>query len=303
MTVCFWSAAEHHALAIRPIYNKMRNIGRNVVPLFNQPAKKLLPYNKIVSSTAPDIPPSKRKNTIYHFHSLHPIHANPVEDDYKYMPLFKGVMFSGSWWINKWKKLPKHWAVVGWPKNDLLKKTRSHLGKPYYSPTRKTVLYGSTMHNLDQLKTLKLLIKLSTKMDFTLMVKSSGGRARWYPDLCKAMQKEIRTHNISWHKPQSDIVNLFPYADVLVSESSGSLWEFLATGRPSIQVDINAHRWNRLFPGGVLIAKLNKLEQTLKSALNNPDSHDFSKWRTQLMGEIDGKATDRAIAFIEKVFK
>ncbi|GAG87386.1 unnamed protein product, partial [marine sediment metagenome] len=54
----------------RPIYNKMFKMGKDVVSLFNQPVNKLLSQTKIVSGTAPDIPPSKRKNTIYHFHSI-----------------------------------------------------------------------------------------------------------------------------------------------------------------------------------------------------------------------------------------
>lgn len=297
MTIAFYSVAEHHALAIRPIYLKMKQMRKDVTSLLNMNPKTTLKYSSIVSSTAPDIPQTKRKNTLYHFHSLHPMHANPTEQDYKYMQLFKGVMFPGEWWVNKWKGLANS-RVVGWPKSDLLYETKIDDERK-----GKTVLYASGMHDFDQLKTLKLLIKLGKKLDFQLMVKPHGGRELWYPELCKAMRRQTSDLPfVRWCKPSVDIAQLFHYADVLISESSGSLWEFLATGKPSIQADINAHRWSRLFPGGVLKPKLNRLEHALKSCLDNPKAYDFSDWRRRVMGEVDGKATDRAIKFIEEVF-
>lgn len=294
MTIAFYSVAEHHAFSIRPIYQKMKKMGKDVVSLFNKHPKNTLKYSRIVSSSAFDIPASKRKNTIYHFHSLSPYHTNPAEDDYKYIPLFKGVMFPGEWWVSKWKKLPEHWAVVGWPKNDLLREEGRHSGR--------TILYASSMHDFQRMKTLRLLIKLSKMFNFFLTIKLHSGTALWYPKQCKALRKEIKgLANVYESDVSGDVVRLFPYVDVLVSESSGALWEFLATGKPSIQME-HAKRWNRLFPGGVVRANFNNLGRIVEVCLDNPETYDFSKWRLKVMGKIDGRAMDRAIKFIEEVF-
>lgn len=283
--IAFWSVAEHHALAIRPIYNKMKALGKNVVDLFNQPPGTLLSYPHIVSGTAVDVPPSKRTDTIYHFHSLSPYHADPSEDDYKYLPLFKGLMFPGEWWVDKWQEKPEHWAIVGWPKSDLLKLPTDH---------ERTVLYASSMHDFERMKTLRLLIELSGKIGFKLIVKPHYGTEMWYPEQLAAMSELIPIE-----KSTGDIFEYFHLADVLVSEASGSLWEFMATGRPSIQMS-QAERWNRIYPGGVYKASFDTLEKVLEEAFKAPTS--TSDWCKKVMGDIDGKATDRAIAFIEEVF-
>ncbi len=285
--IIFYAVAEHHALAIRPIYLKMREMGKDVVPLFNQPPKKLLPYSRIVSSTAPDVPPEKRKDTIYHFHSLAPYHVNPAETDYKYIPLFKGVIFPGKWWVDKWKKLPELWAVAGWPKNDSLKPSTQH---------EKTVLYASSMLDFSRMRTLQLLLKLSNEMVFKLMVKPHHGTAMWYPKQLKAMGKltEVVDSTI-------DVADLFHEADILISESSGALWEFMATGKPSIQM-VQAEKWGRRFPGGVCKADFNSLGKVIERCFDNPDLCGASEWSRKVMGEVDGKATLRAIRFIEEVF-
>lgn len=291
MTVAFYAVAEHHSLAIRPIYHKMKEMGKDVVSLLNQPAKKLLPYDKIVSSTAPDIPASKRKNTIFHFHSLAPYHANPAEDDYKYIPLWKGVMFPGSWWVNKWKKKPEHWAVVGWPKTDYLKPSTQH---------EKTVLYASSMHNFSRMRTLQLLLNLSSEMRFKLIVKPHHGTFMWYPKQLKAM-----TELTEIVKSTVDIADLFHEADILVSESSGALWEFMATGKPSIQM-VQAEKWGRRYPGGVCKTDFNSLGKVIERCFDSPrivgDVCGASEWCERVMGKIDGKASLRAIRFIEEVF-
>lgn len=296
--IAFWSVLEHHALAIRPIYNKMKAQGKNVVDLFNHPARELLPYECIVSGTAPNIPRSKRRSTIYHFHSVHPVHANPIERDHKYLPLLKGVMFPGEWWVSHWKRLPPYWRVIGWPKSDLLQSGPPQKPKGFSG----TVLYATGMHNFDRLKTLHLLIKLSKELGFRLLVKPHGGRTKWYPELLKTVYEITETSSIQCFDALDDISNLFQYADILVGESSGSLWEFLATGRPSIHVDINARAWHRVFPGGVVKGTLETLPEILEFCLTHPHHYDFSEWREKVIGKVDGKATDRAIAFIEEVF-
>lgn len=277
MTIAFWSVLEHHALALRPVYDKMKAQGKDVVDLFNHPVRELLPYLCIVSGTAPDIPPAKRLDTIYHFHSLSPYHINPAEDDYKLIPLFKGVMFPGRWWVDKWSEKPKHWAIVGWPKNDLL---------------RPTVLYASSMFDMQRMETLRLLVALSETVGFTLLVKPHCGTAKWFPAQLRAMARLIHLEENT-----RDISEYFSSADVLVSESSGALWEFMATGKPSIQMQ-QGERWGRVFPGGVQVASFETLEKVLKEAL----SVTVSDWCEKVMGRLDGKATDRAIEFIERVF-
>lgn len=288
--IAFWSVLEHHAISIRPIYNKMRAQGKEVVGLFNRPVGELFPYSCIVSGTAPDIPVSKRCDTIYHFHSLSPLHIKPSEGDYKYIPLFKGVMFPGMWWVDKWPKKPEHWAVVGWPKNDLL--------QPMTKRHEPTVLFAASMFNFERMKTLATLIELSKKIGFRLIVKPHHGIEAWYPKQLEAMARLVQMEDST-----ADISAYFHLADVLVSESSGALWEFMATGRPSIFME-HSKKWGRSYPGGVLEASFETLEETLGVALRSPGklSEERTLWRERVMGKLDGKATDRAIEFIEGVF-
>lgn len=290
MTIAFWSILEHHALALRPIYDKMKAQGKDVVALFNHPKEELLPYPRIVTGSPSNFPRSKRLSAIYHFHSLSPIHIKPREGDYKWLPLFKGVMFPSEWWAAKWPKKPKHWAAVGWPKNDLLE-PRTASGP--------TVLYASSMFNLQRMKTLRLLIGLSEKMNFKLIVKPHHGIKAWFPKQLVAMAELVHLEEST-----ADIAAYFHLADVLVSESSGVLWEFMATDRPSIQMKHGEDRGHRTYPGGILRATFEALEATLRTAFENPGiaSSEIALWREKVMGKLDGKSTDRAIAFIEKVF-
>ena len=289
-TIAFWSILEHHALALRPIYDKMKVQGKDVVALFNHPKKELLPYSCIVTGTASNIPQAKRLNTIYHFHSLAPHHASPREADYKWVPFFKGVMFPGEWWVDKWPKKPEHWAVVGWSKNDLLQPR---------TDSEPTVLYASSMFNRQRMKTLRSLISLSRKMSFKLIVKPHYGIKAWFPQQLKDMAALVHLEESA-----ADIAAYFHLADALVSESSGTLWEFMATGRPSIQMKQGEDRGRRIYPGGLLRATFETLEATLRTTFETPEviSSEIALWRERIMGELDGKATDRAIAFIEKVF-
>ncbi len=292
LTICFYSVAEQHSAAIRPIYRKMKELGKDAVAVFNQPFKKATKYNHIVSSTAQEALP-RAKNTIYHFHSLSPYHTNPAEQDYKHMKLFKAVMLPGSWWVNKWKNIRKS-KIVGWPKSDFL------FGNRKQSST-KTVLYASSMHDFNRMKTLKLLITLSKQLSFTLLVKAHGGTYQFYKDQYKNMTSELQKNKMKLLDPLSDITIVFPLADIVVSESSGVLWEFMATGRPSIHMK-QGEKWGRVFPGGVLKADFNSLRLVIKKCFDNPDITKHLGWREKVMGEIDGKACLRAIKFIEETF-
>jgi len=290
MTIAFWSILEHHALALRPIYDKMKTQGKDVIALFNHPKEELLPYSCIVTGTPSNFPLSKRQSALYHFHSLAPRHVEPWEPDYRFLPLFKGVMFPGNWWVAKWPKKPKHWVVVGWPKNDLLQ-PRTDSGP--------TVLYASSMFNLQRMRVLRLLIRLSEEMHFKLIVKPHHGIATWFPKQLAAMAELVQMVDST-----EDIAAYFHLADALVSESSGALWEFMATGRPSIQMKHGEDKGHRSFPGGILRATFETLEATLKAAFETPwmSSSEIALWREKVMGKLDGKATDRAITFIEQVF-
>lgn len=291
LTIIFYSSCKHHAFAIQPIYNKMVSQGKDVIAISNQDFKKASGYKQIVSSTAIEAFP-KRNNTIFHFHSLSPYHTNPGEQDYKYIPYFKAVIFPGMWWVNKWKKLPELWRVVGWPKTDSLinlKKLDS-----------KTVLYASSMFDFYRMKTLRLLLHLSHKLKFKLIVKPHHGTAMWFKKELNALVSEAEKE-ATVIQSDIDVVSLFGIADILVSEASGALWEFLATGKPSIQMQ-QGERWGRVFPGGILKANFENLENIVQGCFDNPDITKSSGWCEKVMSKIDGKATKRAIQFIEEVF-
>ncbi|GAG47471.1 unnamed protein product, partial [marine sediment metagenome] len=227
---------------IRPIYNKMKAQGKDVLDLFNQSGKKLQPYSCIVTASAAECPSNKRQDAIYHFHSLGPGHAHPKEVDHRYLPAFKGVLLPGEWWVGKWVKEPNRWAVVGWPKNDLL-------------VSKKTVLYAPTPGDHGRMKTLNLLITLSRKMSFSLIVKLHSGIETYTPERLQEMIDIVHMEDI-----RDDIAEYFDSADVLVSEASGALWEFMATGKPSVQMQsgkaLCGIALGVVFPGGIQEASL-----------------------------------------------
>ena len=291
--IVFYAVAEHHAVAIRPIYEQMKRQGKNVEAVFNQPFQKASEYSSIVSSTAAEAGMAKAKDTIYHFHSLSPYHVNPSEQDYRYIPLFKAVMFPGEWWVTKWKNLPKH-AVVGWPKSDILFQLPE-------TPHERTVLYASSMNDFLRMQTLKEMIHLSETADFNLMVKPHGGTAMWFPRQHQAMKETCLSKRVEIIEHAVDITTLFPLVDVIVSESSGALWEFLATDKPAIQMT-QATRYGRPLFQGILHSNITDLGKTIQKCFDNPSICKDIGWREKIMGKVDGKSTDRAIRFIEEVF-
>lgn len=296
--VAFWSVCGHHTHATRPIYDKMKASGKPVKAFFGKPFKTVEKYRNVVASTA-QVSPTKRKDTIYHFHSLSPYHTNPHEQDYRFIPLFKAVMFPGEWWVNKWNRLPKHWAVVGWPKTDFIIKQKSKtLGKAVlYAPC----MFNGVMHGY-RTKTLRLLLRLSKSMSFTLIFKAHGGLRMWFPKEYRALVDELKgKKNVRFASAKIDVASLFGDADVLVSAASGALWEFMATGKPSILLT-HAGKWGRTYPGGVLKANFQNLHKVLKKCFENPQICKDTGWREKVMGKLDGKATERAIKFIEEVF-
>jgi len=101
-----------------------------------------------------------------------------------------------------------------------------------------------------------------------------------------------------------DTTKLFPIADVLINENSSLLWEFLPSGRPSIQLQEDNEKfllsaWPPKF--GVLHTRHNfeEMSRLISQCLNNPDINKED--REDALGKVhraDGHVVDRAIEFI-----
>lgn len=309
MKIAFWSVAEHHQVALLPIYKEMKKKGFNVADLSLKPFKATEAYDGVVTSTAPDVPPSERRRCIYAFHSLAVWHRHPKCEDYPLIPKFKGVMFPGLWWLQPYRnehRLPQHYAVVGWPKSDMLFKPNLECVERYKwnlnlsLPCDKTVLYASSMSDYQRMKTVQLLIQLSRKMRFNLIVKIHQGTNLWYPQTINPVRAALKGLNLI--ESIKDITPLFPLSDVIISESSGTLWEFMITGKPSIQMEHTPPA--KKYPGGVLTANFTSLEEKIKVCLRNPDilKKDRDLWLRKAVNTPDGTATEKAISFIKEVF-
>lgn len=273
-------------------------------------------HDNVVVSYIHGVPKTMREKTIFFTHGLA---MAELWEDYPATKVCKAVMYPGSYHVRKMRQagmLPKRYAVVGWPKSDLLfseqlpkiiAEERAKLKLPY----EHTLLYA--MSYIDWSKErlarrqilLKELLQLSRKHRFNLIVKTHAWMKKgWAQQLLKPARHKKGVTVI--HTLQFDITRLFPIADALISEQSGTLWEFLATRKPSIQFMPDEER--KRYPGGVLHPKPENLSKRIQDCFKNPklveglrSPQGSKEWFKKAMNSPDGHATDRAIKFLTEV--
>lgn len=297
LMITFWSECTHHSQSIKMIYNEMVRRGRKVAwKISRRPPKK---GNFVTSSAHVAWAQGKPHNRIIYLN--HSLDRHELSRDYPLARKFKAVMFPGVWWQKRMKNPPLN-VVIGWPKSDILFKVNvDRLRKRIGIPKGKTLYYASSYTYrsnkmvVNQIKNAKALFKNARKVGFMTLVKLHPGMLPENFNLAKrAMGKERAVYILSRNFGNSMIP--FPISNVLASETSGLLAEFLATNKPSIQFSASVkHRC----PGGVFNVKVENMNKILSNLKPHPEA---KKWRNLLMGKVDGKASERAANFIEKVF-
>ncbi|MBA7493675.1 hypothetical protein ES702_04237 [subsurface metagenome] len=295
--IIFWTECTHHAQSIRPIYEEMKRRGKDVTWAVTRRPPKI---GNIVTASAQVAWAYGRPHnrTISLNHSLD---RHELTKDYPVSRRFKAVMFPGVWWQKRMKNPPRN-RVVGWPKSDILfnvdvQKLRREIGLP----EGKTIFYAASYTYWSRKVTeaviinAKILCKLARELGFNVLVKVHPGMLDVnFRLLSNVLQIQKNTYVLPRYSGNS--MKAFPLADVFVSETSGMLTEFLATGKPSIQTSTSVkHR----APGGVFHAKVGHIAPILQLLQPHPDA---LKWKNLLMNTVDGKASVRAANFIEEVF-
>ena len=108
----------------------------------------------------------------------------------------------------------------------------------------------------------------------------------------------------SWiDEKTEDIFSFYLFADILISDVSSTLREFMLTDKPSIQLT-NIPRQELLFPG-VIWSSLENLPKTIVQAVDNPDESAPArrKWIKRLFFKPDGHASERAVRVIKKILQ
>jgi len=225
-------------------------------------------------------------------------------------------LLPGKYWFNLFAKRPfkrDQLIIIGYPKLDILFspnrnltikkiKERFHFNDLPYS---KTVLYAPSWNwfgfpSFD--RSIFSILEMANKLSLNLLIKPHPllHRSHAYHK-AKIASKEMK--NTRWINPNEDIVQFYLIADILVSDTSSTLREFMLTGNPSIQLT-NIRRKELLFPE-VMWASLENLPETVVRAVDNPGEYASVRQKRvkELFFKLDGRASERAVRFIREVMK
>lgn len=211
--------------------------------------------------------------------------------------------------------------VVGFPKldlyfsenkNEMMENVRRQCNLKL--PFTNTVIYAPTFWPSFDLRIVqdaarigRRLIEASQSIGFNLIIKTHPniGRKGYGLELLKLMDKYRGLPGISCLIPPSkpyrgtgwldNIVPLFWFADVLVSDYSSTQREFMITDKPSVQV-LSPSKLYKPEPG-VYHTKLRQLAETLSKAFDRIDDPREERARCvkYYMYKADGHSSDRAI--------
>jgi len=218
--------------------------------------------------------------------------------------------------------------VTGFPKLDLLadiSAKKDYLEKYKLTPDKSTILYAPTFYPSSievfgetlagQTYDYNLVVKLH---HFAWLMKKYRHQRRLWQALSRKYE-HVRLMPVE----EYNIVPLFAFSDVLLTEASSTAFEYLAVERPIIIADFIKLRWkHHLFRGrferqrldSAIIDELNfayHLEQpqdllrVLETALNDTEKKKqlLSQKRNLFLGNMDGKAAERVVADLKRRLK
>jgi hypothetical protein len=236
--------------------------------------------------------------------------------------LWRGWLVPGEYFAKGYPYyLRKRVKVVGFPKLDLYfsedakkimenVRTQCNLELPFAN----TVIYAPTFWPSFSLRVVrdatrigKRLIEASQLIGFNLIIKTHAnvGRNGYGLELLRLMDKHRGLSGINCLIPPGktyrgtgwldNIIPLFWFGDVLVSDYSSTLREFMITNKPSVQV-LSPSKSYKPEPG-VYHTELRQLAETLSKAFDRIDDPREERARCvkHYMYKADGHSSDRAI--------
>jgi hypothetical protein len=216
--------------------------------------------------------------------------------------------------------------VVGYPKLDPVfqgRLDRSALIRRWgLDPARKTVLFAPTYKPtcLDVVR--ERILTETTGYNLIIKLHHYSWRGRYAP----------HWHHTIYEKAVGDFPharlippeehNILPFiyiADTMLSEASSTIFEFLALGRMGIIFDLDCNRLkhsdgmpildedNRTFLEGAFIhiGSPDEIRPAVEQALNPSDrmKADVARYRDRLFYKLDGHASERIVATIDRLIK
>jgi len=236
--------------------------------------------------------------------------------------LWRGWLVPGEYFAEGYPQyLRKHVKVVGFPKLDLYfsenaKEIMNNVRRQcnLKLPFTNTVIYAPTFWPslsprvvVDAARIGKRLIEASQLIGFNLIIKThpNVGREGYGLELLKLMDKHRGLPGINCLIPPGktyrgtgwldNIIPLFWFADVLVSDYSSTLREFMITDKPSVQV-LSPSKLYKPQPG-MYHTELHQLDEVLSKAFDRIDDPREERTRCvkYYMYKADGHSSDRAI--------
>ena len=209
--------------------------------------------------------------------------------------------------------------VIGYPPMDPLFRSEP-LGLPFDPPLdRKTVLYAPT-HNPGLTSALLLAedpvgFLLGDRKDINLIIKPHPRLCEQRPGLIEGWRNAIQEHDGVWLVTEAslDVAPFLKEADVLVTDASSVMFEYLALDRPVVLINPPSKgrdktylddegiewKWRDL---GAEVNDIEYLSDAIIEALDNPDAKAETRagYAKQLFDKYnDGKATLRLVESIE----
>ena len=208
-------------------------------------------------------------------------------------------------------------VVTGFPKLDIIAQTNSELTRKLnLDPDKKTILYAPTFYPSsievfgEQLATLTINYNLIVKLHhFSWVFKKYRHQKNLFVHMAKKYD-HVQLMPVEF----TNIAELYNYSDLLLTEASSTLFEYLATENPVIVCDFLHLRWNhRLFPSRFNKRMDSEIARQLdfaydlespellpatieKALLEQPERVDRLRERkVEMLGQVDGKASQRVV--------
>jgi len=215
------------------------------------------------------------------------------------------------------RQIDTNLVVTGFPKLDIMQKDNSELKKKLdLDPNKKTILYAPTFYPSsievfgEQLGELTKEFNLIVKLHHFSWVFKKYQHQRTLLEKLAIKYKHIRLIPLEF----TNIAELYNLSDVLLTEASSTLFEYLATENPVIVCDFMHLRWNhRLFPSRFTKRMDHEINSQLDFVYNLKKPGNLSelankaiieqpvrakllrKRQKEILGIVDGKAAERVV--------
>lgn len=314
---------------LRPIHDKLKEFGYDVTLLLTcsrEECEKKIPESKVYVESHHVVPDNNKHKTVYYYHGLSMLEWGAGSN-----VQYKLVLVPGEYYNIYSDKLLENTEVkiVGWTKSDILflnsgkqKQIKEEVKKKFNLelPKQKTIAYMPTgvvgvMFN----ESIFPIIEIARRLNANLIVKPSLDRIYEKFNLNIATKFTEDESNINWIDSRfGDVTSLFLFADVLISDISSVLTEFMISTKPAIQLtnfletpEIFSKRnvslrgpqlKNYLVPGAIK-SDIGNLENSIEKLFNNPSMglEERTKWINRAIYKPDGHASERAANAIIKV--